>query len=309
MIVQFFFQEGKRIFFQEIERKKYKGILLPGGEIEQYNSRTVVITAQEWKHPLFALSHHLLETLTKVKLTISERSGLRFEAILSGELHISVNGEKRKLRAGEYHLTDVPVFSTLLRRDSSCSIFMTHYSEKLLQQLGIEIVPSPPQKMPNVMTNLINEILHNPYTEELRNFYYENSVRELLFFHLTQEKHYLPGRLINDDIEVIYKADSIIASNLQEHYTIEELSRMSGTNNLKLKKGFRQLFGMGVFHRLIFRRMEEAKSLLETTDKSIGEIGILIGYDTAAGFIHAFRRTFGLTPREWRILIRKDVKD
>lgn len=309
MIIQFFFPDGRKIAFQEIARKKYQGILLPGGEIEQYHSRTAVITAQEWKNHLFAISHLLLEMFSKIKLTMNERTGLRFEALLSGEMHISVNGEKRKLRAGEYHLTNVPVFSALLRRDSSCSMFITHYSEELLQQLGVEIVPSPPQKMPNRMANLINEMLHNPYTEDLRNFYYENSIRELLFFHLTQEKNLLPGRLINDDIELIYKADSIIASNLQEHYSIEELSRMSGTNKLKLKKGFRQLFGMGVFHRLIFRRMEQAKSLLESTDKSIGEIGRLTGYDTAAGFIHAFRRTFDLTPREWRIFSRKEAED
>jgi len=42
------------------------------------------------------------------------------------------------------------------------------------------------------------------------------------------------------------------------------------------------------------------KLLLETTDKSIGEIAEIAGYDTAAGFIHAFRREFKLTPREWR---------
>jgi len=46
--------------------------------------------------------------------------------------------------------------------------------------------------------------------------------------------------------------------------------------------------------------MEHAKLLLESTDKPINEIANLTGYDTAASFIHAFRREFGLTPREWR---------
>lgn len=75
---------------------------------------------------------------------------------------------------------------------------------------------------------------------------------------------------------------------------------MAGTNQFKLKNGFRRIFGMGVFHRLLFLRMEHAKTLLETTNKSIGEIAELAGYDTAAGFIHAFRREFDITPREWR---------
>jgi AraC-like DNA-binding protein len=46
--------------------------------------------------------------------------------------------------------------------------------------------------------------------------------------------------------------------------------------------------------------MEHAKLLLQTTNKSIGNVADLAGYDTVAGFIHAFRKRFGVTPREWR---------
>lgn len=49
--------------------------------------------------------------------------------------------------------------------------------------------------------------------------------------------------------------------------------------------------------------MEHAKTLLETTQKSISEIAELAGYDTAAGFIHAFRREFAITHREWRLQV------
>lgn len=55
--------------------------------------------------------------------------------------------------------------------------------------------------------------------------------------------------------------------------------------------------------------MEHAKTLLETTQKSIGEIAELAGYDTAAGFIHAFRREFGITPREWRLQVNDKEND
>ncbi len=55
--------------------------------------------------------------------------------------------------------------------------------------------------------------------------------------------------------------------------------------------------------------MEHAKTLLETTQKSIGEIAELAGYDTAAGFIHAFRREFGNTPREWRLQVNDKEND
>ena len=163
--------------------------------------------------------------------------------------------------------------------------------------------------MPDKMNYLIHEMLRNPYGENLRDFYYHNCIRELLFFHLTQQNQPIPGELEDRDIAAIYQADSIISSNLHQHFTIDKLSRMTGTNQFKLKKGFKHIFGMGVFHRLLFRRMEHAKVLLETTDKSIGEIAMLAGYDTAAGFIHAFGRVFKKTPRAWRLESKEKLEE
>lgn len=180
----------------------------------------------------------------------------------------------------------------------------------MLQQLGVEVTPCAPQRMPDKMFNLINELLHHPYAEELRNFYYENCIRELLFVHLANGSNNLPVEIKDKEIDLIYKADALIAENLQQHYTINELARMTNSNSLKLKTGFNKVFGMGVFSRLLFRRMEHAKTLLETTSKPIDEVAALAGYNSTAAFIHRFRKKFGLTPRGWgcRKIISKRVK-
>lgn len=300
MNVQFFYPDGRQVIFQNLDPKKYRGLLLPGSEVQQSNNWSAIITAQSFKHQLFSISYRLFEIFSRIKFSVNENEGLRLEALLTGEMYVSVNGEKRKFRAGEYRLTDVPLFRALFKKNTACSIFITHYSADLLKQLGVNIASHTPRRMPGMMSNLISEMLRNPYTETLRNFYYENCVRELLFLHLTYDSSRVPGQLLGTDLTGIYKADALIAANLQKHYTIEELSRLSNTNKLKLKLGFRKTFGMGVFKRLIFRRMEHAKLLLESTGKPIAEIASLTGYDTVAGFIHAFRREFGVTPREWR---------
>jgi AraC-like DNA-binding protein len=300
MTVQFFLPDGSGIIFGNVTGKKYQDPILPGSKILESSSESMMITLQEFEHSLFTISHCIFDLFGKIKFSLKDDTGLRLEALLEGELTISKDDSKIKIKAGHYHLTDVPLFTALFKKTTSCNIFITHYSTELLEQLGINPVPSSPSKMPEEMFNLIQEMLHNSYGEKLRDFYYENCIRELLFFHLAQGKTVVPGELENKDIAAIHQADAIIAANLNEHFTIEKLSRMTGTNQFKLKKGFRQIFGMGVFHRLLFRRMEQAKMLLETTDKSIGEIAELAGYDTAAGFIHAFRREFDMTPREWR---------
>lgn len=300
MITQFFLTNGNEAILYDIDARKYRGILLPGSKVQQTNSEHGIITVQQFRSPLFAIGYRIFKLFNKIKVSISEAPGLRFEALLNGEMQVSVDGEKVKLKEGQYHLTNIPSFMSLFKKNTACNIFITYYSAGFLKQFGIEVLPSHPQRMPAMMANLIQEMLHNPYEEKLRDFYYENCVRELLFFHLALGKRSIPSELEDRDIAAIYQADTIISSNLQDHFTIDKLSRMAGTNQFKLKKGFRRIFGMGVFHRLLFLRMEHAKTLLETTNKSIGEIAELAGYDTAAGFIHAFRREFGITPREWR---------
>jgi AraC-like DNA-binding protein len=300
MTVQLFSTDGREILFQEIANRKYRGILIPGSDISQGRTDATVITLQKFQRPLFSLSHHLFELFSKIRLSINEDPGIRFEALLAGEMVIPTEEGKKKLKAGQYQLTDIPLFNLLFKKESVCSIFVVHYSTALLEQWGITVSPSQPQKMPGIMENRIHEILHNPYTNDLRDFYYESSIRELLFFHLTEARNPLSGELLHKDMAAIFKADSLINSNLKQHYTIKELSRLSGINESKLKKGFRDLFGVGSFGRLIYHRMEQAKLLLEDTDKSIGDIARMTGYDSTAAFINAFRQKFAATPREWR---------
>ena len=75
---------------------------------------------------------------------------------------------------------------------------------------------------------------------------------------------------------------------------------MVGTNECTLKNGFKKLFGATVFAYLFDYRMGMARNYLLDTDKTIQEIAELVGYDYHSHFATAFRRKFGLSPREYR---------
>ncbi len=68
----------------------------------------------------------------------------------------------------------------------------------------------------------------------------------------------------------------------------------------KLKKGFRQLFGMSMSDRRFQHRMNRALQLLKQTDKPEKEIAFLTGYRGLPSFISAFKKHFGVTPGQWR---------
>ncbi|HEV8283586.1 MAG TPA: hypothetical protein VGQ09_04710 [Chitinophagaceae bacterium] len=102
MTVQFFLADGSKFIFNSVAVKKYKGLLLPGSNIHENNSEAGVLTIQEFTNPLFLISHRIFTILTKLRLSISERPGLRLEALLTGEINFSSNGKKIKLKAGQY---------------------------------------------------------------------------------------------------------------------------------------------------------------------------------------------------------------
>jgi AraC-like DNA-binding protein len=75
---------------------------------------------------------------------------------------------------------------------------------------------------------------------------------------------------------------------------------MTRTNVHVLKTGFARVFGMGTFERLLQRKMDRAKYLLETTDRQVQDVSEMAGYETVTGFINAFRKQFKMTPKDWR---------
>ena len=82
--------------------------------------------------------------------------------------------------------------------------------------------------------------------------------------------------------------------------TIRELSRAVALNEFKLKLGFKQMYGTGIFECLTEARMEKARELLITTTKPIKEICTIAGYPRMTNFITAFRKKFGYTPGSLR---------
>lgn len=301
---EFFDEDGLPVLFSISKNRKADGPLLPGAIIKKAGLSSGTIELQEWGHSFYDISCRIFQFFKKFSLKVKEnRLGMRIEAVLTGELNtVSASGKPIKLLSGQYHLTDLPAFTALFQKGTACSYFVSHYPDPLIAAFGFSgtVAPCEPRYLPDKMYELIQEALHSPIEEKLRDFYYENTVRELLRFHLMGNQPPLPGTLSDADIAAIYHADSIIAAHLDEHYSIRELSRMVGINVLKLKRGFRTWFHTGVFGRLIFWRMKKARLLLETTSRMIKAIALESGYANESAFSTAFKKRHGMTPLEWR---------
>ncbi|MEP7375273.1 MAG: AraC family transcriptional regulator [Chitinophagaceae bacterium] len=295
---------GEAVLLITAPVKKFKGTRLPGADLLQAIQEAYSISIHEFSHRLFRFSFRTMQWNKPTTITIRESSKyLRLETVLTGELLIrEPGGVELKLLAGQYRITDSKVIQSKFAQGQGCQYFAAFISHELLTQtsLGDTIIPGAPLMMTLPMREIIYRILDNPFEEKLRDAFYDYSMRELLFHHVSAPPFTWPGELTPAELAAVYAADQIIAADLSMHYSIQKLAKMVGTNMHVLKTGFARVFGMGPFERLLQRKMDRAKYLLEATDKQVQDIAELAGYETVTGFINAFRKYFKKTPKDWR---------
>lgn len=82
--------------------------------------------------------------------------------------------------------------------------------------------------------------------------------------------------------------------------SLKELAHLFGTNEFKLKNGFRRMLGTTVFRFQRAERMKRAKLLVLNTNVPLKDIARSIGYASASHFYKAFKEIYGKTPHKFR---------
>ena len=82
---------------------------------------------------------------------------------------------------------------------------------------------------------------------------------------------------------------------------LQELAKQVGLNIKKLKSGFKEYYGSPVFTFLLNYKMELAKTLLIEQQFNVNEIASKLGYSTSSHFIAAFKKKYGITPKQYSI--------
>jgi len=74
---------------------------------------------------------------------------------------------------------------------------------------------------------------------------------------------------------------------------------------------FNRLFlahtGFTVMAYIGYRRLKSAVVLLRTTDKSVLDTALEVGYSSHEGFTKAFKKEYGMTPSEYRQHYKKTL--
>ena len=155
------------------------------------------------------------------------------------------------------------------------------------------------------MAAAVADVIATPYLGSLRRLFLESKATEVVssaFHALTQSDSLAVGRvrLRQRDIERLHFVRSVIEREYADPPPIVELARRVGVNQQKLKCGFKALFGMTIFECCQGKRLAVAADMLENNGASVSEAALAAGYEYPSNFAIAFKRKYGVAPKELR---------
>jgi AraC-like DNA-binding protein len=158
------------------------------------------------------------------------------------------------------------------------------------------------------MNLIISQIRSAKLMGKICHLYTEAKVMELLALQLQQHENKeadIPCLcyLNKSELDKIYEAKDILISDINSPPTILDLSRNIGLNEKKLQNGFKEVFNQTVYGCLFDHKMNLARQLLLDTDKTIFEIALDCGYEYASHFTTAFKRKYGVTPKQFKKIL------
>lgn len=107
-----------------------------------------------------------------------------------------------------------------------------------------------------------------------------------------------PGSQLQDFY--MQEAVAYMEHNYQRELTVAEIADACKLNRSYFSKLFHENMGCPPQEFLIRLRLSKAAEMMRTTSRPISEISMLCGYPNQLHFSHAFKKRYGMPPREWR---------
>jgi AraC-like DNA-binding protein len=87
---------------------------------------------------------------------------------------------------------------------------------------------------------------------------------------------------------------------LEKFPSVTKLSRVALMSSSKLKKRFKEVYGMKLYEFYNYNRLSKAKQWIESGETNVKEAAYRIGFSNLSNFSKAFKKEFGLLPSQVR---------
>jgi AraC-type DNA-binding domain-containing proteins len=298
------------LVWKDIFPPAFKGWRLPGGKLISSVGEFGTVCIQEYKTDHYSIRLNVFDIIQRfIARSFPGETGLYTKLVLKGRVELGMEKEKTyTLGQNQFILHYDAGHGTFGIYPNKLHISLeTSFSPKLVNELNAlfpgldkksrDDVPERSVYWADVETlEIVHSLLHCKYEKELRRYYFDSRVRDLLFKYLLLSEADSPAEKAEseDELKAIYQAEEIISQDISMHTAIPDLSKKVLLNEFRLKKLFKKVFGMGPYEYLVRKRLQKAKELLES-GHSVKEAASQVGY-RPSDFTTAFREYFGFTP-------------
>lgn len=138
--------------------------------------------------------------------------------------------------------------------------------------------------------------------EQMRLSYFRLKVQELLmivFLSAPSEDTKNP-RCSTEQVRIVRRVHDFLTQNLDRRMTTQDLAKEFHLNASTLKQVFKAVYGQPVATYMKEYRIQEAMRLLQTTNLSISDIALQLGYQSQSRFSEAFKKIAHCLPTDYR---------
>ena len=139
-------------------------------------------------------------------------------------------------------------------------------------------------KLGNLFLAIYEEYQRPNASQELLSLLVRALLMQILLFHEEEQP------------SIIDRIVQYLSVHMSEKITLDELSSVSFMSKSYLSKQFKEATGKTIIGYLNTLRVERAKMLLATTEKTVEEISYSVGFDSPKYFFRVFKAETGCTP-------------
>ena len=235
---------------------------------------------------------------------------LELQYISGGKAHIRIGGHAYNVQEGDVIVYNAGIFHDECA-DPECGMSFYNCGIKNFQSPCLPENHFLPQGIKPVlhtatMSNTVHAIFHAIYEQVSQKKLYASStfyylINALLIILNNQIPH---ERLIqrNKFDESFQRCKNFIDENFTENISVADMSKIANMSVSGFAHHFKKIFGLAPGQYLIRLKIGLAQKFLISTDKSITEISMELGYDNVSHFNNQFKRYVGTSPQNYRKL-------
>ncbi|HXB92453.1 MAG TPA: helix-turn-helix transcriptional regulator [Puia sp.] len=231
---------------------------------------------------------------------ISDKAPHRSNVFLSStgyELEVSWSRDSRLKRVGIFF---EPAFiNKAIKKNILRDLLL--YTDNRLQNINKEPIGFEYRQ-------ILNDLFHSDRNSAVHHLVLHNRVMLLTekFLHSFLNRTPIPitsvqkaTKEIDKDLAALKDVERMLRDTRTNKFpSIERLSHTAMMSPTNLKAKFKKVYGMKLYEFFNRNRLEKAKEMLKTGEYSVKQVGVAIGFSNLSNFAKAFKKEFGILPKE-----------